>query len=406
MFFGENRITPLKDECCGCGACEQVCAKRAITMRRDEEGFMYPVLDGSLCVECGLCEKVCSMRHADRVKVPQGKPYLAVNRDGKTLSLSSSGGVFSIIADWVLERGGAVYGAAFDERMRLRHIGVENAQALSELRGSKYLQSDGRDVYTQIRNQLKGGRWVYYTGTGCQVAGLRLFLRKPYPNLICSDLICHGTPSQKAFDWMVSEIEQKYNGKIVKYLFRDKKVNGWSCNSSSSCLRIGDKIKYVGYDPIMTVYFNAFISSVMNREACYACPYATVERTGDITLSDYWGVKKYHKVANAHNGVSAILVNTEKGMSLLSELRDKMDLKETKIEWIADENKNLTQRTRRPEARTSFYEELDRNPQKLMRKYQPTNPLRSYVVFQIKKFCRKNRLLYSVLLKAQELIRK
>ena len=141
---------------------------------------------------------------------------------------------FSIIADWVLEKGGIVYGAAFDGHMMLRHVGVEDAQALSELRGSKYLQSDGCDVYTQIRNQLKNGRWVYYTGTGCQVAGLRLFLRKPYPNLICSDLICHGTPSQKVFDWVVSEMERKYNGKIVKYQFRDKKVNGWSCSSSSS----------------------------------------------------------------------------------------------------------------------------------------------------------------------------
>ena len=406
MFFGENRITPLKDRCCGCGACEQICAKHAITMRRDEEGFMYPVLDGSLCVECGLCETVCPMRHADCAKAAQGKPYLAVNRDGKTLWQSSSGGIFSIIADWVLEKGGIVYGAAFDGHMMLRHVGVEDAQALSELRGSKYLQSDGCDVYTQIRNQLKNGRWVYYTGTGCQVAGLRLFLRKPYPNLICSDLICHGTPSQKVFDWVVSEMERKYNGKIVKYQFRDKKVNGWSCSSSSSSLRIGDKIKYVGYDPIMMAYFNAFISGTMNREACYTCPCTTVERTGDITLSDYWGVKKYHKVENAYNGVSAILVNTEKGMSLLSELRDKMDLKETKIEWIADENKNLIQRTARPETRTSFYEELGKDPQMLMRKYQPTNLLRSYVVFQIKRLCRKNRLLYSVLLKAQELRRK
>lgn len=392
MFFGKNKITPANEMCCGCSACVQACTHHAITMHRDVDGFLYPVLDASKCVDCGSCESVCPMVFSAKVKNTKIQDaYWAVNNDSTILSKSSSGGIFTIIAKWVLDKGGIVYGAAFDENMQLQHIGIEEYSALYKLRGSKYLQSDNGNVFSCIRNELKKGRWVYYTGTGCQVAGLRLYLRKNFSTLICSDLICHGTPSQKAFDNVVHLLEAKYKGKLVRYSFRDKSVNGWSCSSSSS-LSINGNIKNICYDSIMNAYFNAFSKGVMNRESCYNCPYATMERTGDITLSDYWGIRKYHQIKGIESGVSAVLVNTDNGRILWSELSKFVNCGKTKQEWIATSNRNLIEHTPRPVTRDYFYSELEKSPNYLVNHYQD-NKYKNFIKFQIKRFCRKYKLL-------------
>lgn len=404
MFFHNNH-SPLKSDCCGCSACEQICKSHAITMQEDEEGFIYPIVNSSLCVECSACEKVCPMLHSDSVKCSKEDilAYAAINKDEETLQKSSSGGLFSAISKYVLDKGGIVYGAAFDDNFQLYHIGIEDSLSLDKLRGSKYLQSQNKNVYSEIKKQLKAGRWIYYTGTGCQVAGLKCFLKIAYPTLITSDLICHGTPSQKAFDFIISQMEHKYKGKIIKYSFRDKSVNGWSCSSSSSSIQIKGKIKYIGYDSIMSSYFNAFISGAMNRKACYHCPFTTVERTGDITLADYWGIKKYHSINNIYNGVSAILVNTEKGKSLLSEIKEKVTIIRTNIEWIADENKNLIRKTVQPTVRDTFYQQLNSNPTALMSSFQQ-NMCISFTVYHLKRMCKHNVYLFKTLMKIKNLL--
>ncbi|WP_303208985.1 Coenzyme F420 hydrogenase/dehydrogenase, beta subunit C-terminal domain [Bacteroides oleiciplenus] len=403
MFF--KNISPSKSDCCGCSACEQICRNHAITMQEDEEGFLYPIVDSLLCIECSACEKVCPMLHSGSVKnrIEDTEAYAAINRNEETLQQSSSGGIFSAISISILEKEGVVYGAAFDNNLQLYHIGVEDIRSLNKLRGSKYLQSQNRNVYSEIKEQLKAGRWVYYTGTGCQVAGLKCFLRRPYSTLITSDLICHGTPSHKVFDFIVSQMEHKYKGKVIKYSFRDKSINGWSCNSSSSNIQRKDGIKHIGYDPVMNSYFNAFISNAMNRKTCYHCPFATVERTGDITLADYWGVKKYHAINNNYNGVSAILVNTENGEKLLDEIKEKITIIKTNIEWIADENKNLTEKTTQPISRDTFYQKLSNNPTALMNSFQ-RNKLKSYTIYHIKRICKHNACLFGILMKIRDLL--
>lgn len=391
MFFGENRITPQKENCCGCSACVHVCKKQALTMLPDNEGFFYPVLDSKKCVECGICAQVCPFFNKMKQDNSCQKAYVAINRNKEELFQSSSGGIFSLIAKWVLAHHGIVFGAAFDEQMQLHHIGIEDKHELDLLRGSKYLQSDNGKVYCIIREELKKGRWVYYTGTACQVAGLRLFLRKDYPTLICSDLICHGTPSQKAFTTMIKLLEAKYKGSVVKYAFRDKAVNGWSC-SSSCYIHKKRYIKYVQFDSIMNAYFKAFISGSMSRESCYNCPYTTLSRVGDITLSDYWGVSKFHQIIDAHEGVSAVLVNTERGAQIFAELRNKLCIEDTKVEWMAINNRNLVERTVRPKVRDVFYHQLEANPQNIIKCFRG-NFLKEYCVFTIKRICRKNKFL-------------
>lgn len=233
-------------DCCGCRACEHVCAHHAIQMKPNEEGFLYPVLDGSKCVDCGLCEKVCPMMNPIKAQNEEGTAWVAQNLDIEDLKTSSSGGGFIAIAKYVLSQGGVVYGAAYQDGPIVAHERVDDIAKLERLKGSKYVQSDTRDAYSNVKIDLKDGRMVYFVGTPCQVAGLKLFLRKDYDNLITSDLICHGTPSPKIFQNTINHIEKKLNADFEDYSFRDKKVRGWSCSSSSSYKsRANGKKKYI-----------------------------------------------------------------------------------------------------------------------------------------------------------------
>ena len=382
MFF--KGTMPKQENCCGCEACRSICPKSAISMTEDKDRFILPRVDAKLCIECGLCEKVCPMYHShNAVSVPEGSAYAAVSKNTIELSQSSSGGVFSLIADLILSKSGFIAGASFDNTLTLRHIVTDNHEDLSRLRGSKYLQSRIGNTYADIRNILNTNKSVYFVGTGCQVAGLKLFLRKDYPNLITSDILCHGVPPQSVFNEMIKAVEAKYQGRIEKYSFRDKSVWGWSCSSSSN-IKIGSKLTYLGNEPLQQAYFNAFIKADNYRESCYVCPYAQRNRAGDITLGDFWGVEKYVSVKNIGNGVSAILVNTEKGERLLNQIKDKMDLYPASINYIEKINRTLVEPTSRPEARDIFFKKFKENPENtLMGYYKPSK--KHDLVYSIKR---------------------
>lgn len=344
--------------CIECRACVQICAKSAIDMCQNEEGFSYPVVDTNTCTDCGLCTKVCPTLHSELVKWPTGKVYAAQSNDDKTLMGSSSGGVFTLIAEYVIKKlDGIVYGAAWDEGMQLHHIGVERLDDLAKLRGSKYVHSDIGHSFNEIRDYLRNGRWVYFVGTPCQVAGLRLFLRKEYETLLTSDLICHGTPSQKLFNMFLHQIELERNGKVIDYNFRDKKVFGWTCASSSSSLEKNGKSSYLFYDKNMRSYFNAFLKGHITRQDCYECKFACTSRVGDITLADYWGINKQHpEFPQIRKGVSLILVNSKKGESVIDTIRNKMILFDSTIEKVLQTtNHNLHSPTPKPAERNDAY---------------------------------------------------
>lgn len=351
-------LTHDSSDCCGCRACEQACAHKALRFDEDKEGFLYPVLDASLCVDCGLCGKVCPMMQSEKVQHEEGKAYVAQNLNQDDLETSSSGGGFIAIAKFVLAKGGVVYGAAYQDGPLVAHERVDDVAGLERLKGSKYVQSDTRNVYSLVKKDLREGKWVYFTGTPCQVAGLRLFLRKEYENLITSDLICHGTPSPRILQNTVRHIEKSLNADFEDYSFRDKRVRGWSCSSSSSYkMRATNKSIYLNYSKDMEAYFKAFISGHLMRMNCYKCPFANSHRCGDITLADFWGVRtKMPDFPHIHKGVSLLILNSEKGKRLFGQLKDDFYIRPVSMEDAIETNANLRQPTPWSEERRTSYE--------------------------------------------------
>ena len=201
-----------KKECCGCNACVQSCPKKCIVMARDEEGFLYPEVDYSQCVECGLCEKACPILNAEKKQDMVLKCYVAYAKDESIRLQSSSGGVFTLLAEAILQKQGIVFGASLDENMQVKHISIDNVADLSLLRGSKYVQSDIGNTYIEVKKNLENGRQVLFSGTACQIAGLKQYLRKDFENLYTIDILCHGVPSPKVWDlylqWQKEEMQK------------------------------------------------------------------------------------------------------------------------------------------------------------------------------------------------------
>ena len=216
-----------KERCYGCEACRQVCPKQGISMKEDEEGFLYPFVDQTSCIDCGACENICISNQKGKKDSGVKAAYIAFSKDEAIRMNSSSGGAFSILASSVLQTGGLVFGAVFDENNTVHHIGIRNEEDLSLLRGSKYLQSRIEDTYCETKDALDNGRFVLFSGTGCQIAGLMSFLKKDYPNLLLVDVVCHGVPSPKVWLRYLSELESRFGGKTNHIEFRNKK-NGWS----------------------------------------------------------------------------------------------------------------------------------------------------------------------------------
>ena len=395
-------------ECCGCRACEQICSHNALRFNEDKEGFLYPVLDAGKCVDCGLCEKVCPMMKPSEVMYEEGEAYAAQYSNVEDLKTSSSGGGFIAIAKYVIANNGVVYGAAYQNGPKVAHERVDCLNGLERLKGSKYVQSDTMDTYKHIREDLKSGRIVYFTGTPCQVAGLRLFLRKDYENLITSDVICHGTPSPKIFEHTVNHIEKELDADFVDYSFRDKRIRGWSCSSSSSSYKsnANSKIVFLKYSKFMEAYFNAFISGHLMRMNCYQCPFAQRRRCGDITLADFWGVRnRLPDFPNIHKGVSLLLANSDKGKDLLEKLKSKFYINSIPMDMAVETNANLRQPTPYSNEREQSYSLAFDNYDAFVAKYNHGNNFINELKVDVEYFIRKNQWLFNLVSKAKKMIK-
>ena len=330
-------LTVDYEKCTGCGACVQCCPKRCISWTQREFGFRYPQIDKDACVNCGLCEKVCPIDKALEVSDEQ-KAYAAVHKDDEVLAKSTSGGAFTAIADAIFAQGGIVYGAAMRDGMQVKHIRTSGKDDFEGLRSSKYLQSDTGTTYQMVEQDLKQGKTVLYSGTPCQIDGLKNFLRKDYENLYTADIVCHGVGSQAYFDKYMDYARERY-GKIKALRFRSKEYAGWSCGvvvvvDSSDCLK---KIPYRDFD---NYYYSYFLSGDIYRKSCYSCKYANTNRVGDFTLGDYWGVEALNLPLQTENGCSLLLVNNQHAMQLLDEI-ESLDRVETTVEQAAHCNKQL-----------------------------------------------------------------
>ena len=331
-------LTVDYEKCTGCGACVQRCPKQCISWTQREFGFRYPQIDKDACVNCGQCEKVCPIDKALEVSAEQ-KAYAAVHKDDEVLAKSTSGGAFTAIADAVFAQDGIVYGAAMLDGMQVKHIRTSGKDDFEGLRSSKYLQSDTGTTYQMVEQDLKQGKTVLYSGTPCQIDGLKNFLGKDYENLYTVDIVCHGVGSQAYFDKYMDYARERY-GKIKALRFRSKEYAGWSCGGGVVVVDSSDCLKKIPYRDFDNYYYSYFLSGDIYRKSCYSCKYANTNRVGDFTLGDYWGVEALNLPLQTENGCSLLLVNNRHAMQLLDEI-ESLDRVETTVEQAAHCNKQL-----------------------------------------------------------------
>lgn len=306
-----------KKDCCGCTACLAVCPRQCIRMTTDEEGFAYPVTDTKSCIDCGLCEKVCPCLHPGISKEPV-QSYASVHREEEIRLNSSSGGLFTALAEVTIRNGGVVFGARFDQDFNVIHDYTETLEGLSAFRGSKYVQSEMRDCFRQAEHFLKEGREVLFSGVSCQIAGLHAFLRREYQHLTTLDILCHGVASPEVWkSFLQPYIAAQQPLPLEQVTFRDKQ-NGWK--RYDLCLRFAGKELRFNREtnPYMTGYF----ANLYLRPACHDCPRRGFSAGSDLTLGDCWGIEKQppQPYCADDKGVSLVMVHTPKGAERMQQL--------------------------------------------------------------------------------------
>lgn len=354
-----------KNKCSGCGACENVCKRNAISMKPDSYGFLYPSIDPSQCVKCGECVRVCDFRKDDSHFEDKYEYYGVVNKNHETLFNSSSGGAFSALAEWTLQQGGVVYGCALNSELMPEIVCVDKTEDLSILHGSKYVQANVNYSYRNVLNKLKEGCLVLFSGTPCQCAALRSYLKTPYDNLFCVELLCHGVPNSIMYADFLRQIEKRIHGKIETINFRNKKL-GWGALLKVAYKTKKGKNKEAYYKPEeFSYYYNFFYRSLFFRESCYFCKYANRNRQSDFTIGDFWGGQSYCPSYNATEGISVLIAKGDKAISIVPSLRNYLNLKAVKLEDIASQNKQvLLPSSKDPEYEKEIEQYLNLGPDK------------------------------------------
>lgn len=346
----------IKDKkyCCGCSACVQRCPKQCISLYEDEEGFLYPKVDVATCIDCGICEKVCPVINQDETRKPL-KVYAAKNRDEEIRRQSSSGGIFTSLAEAVIREGGVVFGAKFDKEWNVIHAWTDTIEGIADFRGSKYVQSTIGNTYREAREFLKQDRKVLFSGTPCQIAGLRKFLRKEYDNLLTVDVVCHGVPSPLVWRKYLEETRENLRAErdagkntvssslmempvITGISFRDK-THGWK--------KYGFRLRYAASEAAENsvsisanddstllhpfpdnVFMKGFLKNLYLRPSCYSCAARSGKSGSDISIADFWGVQNYYPEFDDDRGIGLVLVNTDKGRKVY-ELINANDIEST-----------------------------------------------------------------------------
>lgn len=336
-------------DCCGCGTCAAACPKHAITMAADSAGFLFPQIDERLCVLCGMCKNVCAFQQENTPYTPLAA-YALARKDTDARKLSASGGAFSVFAEQTLSNGGVVFGAAWnleDMVLVLRHRMATSLDDLAPLRGSKYVQSDLGDTFIQARRQLESGKKVLYSGTPCQIAALKSFLKKDYDNLLTVDLVCHGVPNVQMFQGYLKVLEKQFHGKIIDFNFRFKNED-WGEDALICFLNSRGERQSKIIPRYESSYYDYFFQNLILRDSCHNCSYAGKQHPADLTVADFWGLTDEHpeiaeiwKELDINSGISALIVNTKKGEKFFSECVDEFNWISSTFEKVSKQNPQL-----------------------------------------------------------------
>lgn len=327
-----------KSQCCGCSACYSICPVNAIVMEYDEEGFCYPRIEEAKCIKCKKCESVCPPKK-ERICVEPKNIYASKNKDESVRAKSSSGGLFSLLAEYVEKENGVIYGAAYDDDFNVKHMRAQTLDEWKKFCVSKYVASDIVDIYEQVKYDLQAGKKVLFSGTPCQVDGLKRYIQmtKTSPcDLITCDIVCHGTPSPKIWSEYLALISRCYSTQIGHISFRNKKEVGWH----NSTLTIWDTNRNIllSEGQVKNFYFQLFFCHEILRPHCHKCEYANYYRPGDITLGDYWGIEKEYPMFDDDKGVSLVMINTVKGIEIWDKIKEKVDFIEVSKEQCRQPN--------------------------------------------------------------------
>jgi coenzyme F420-reducing hydrogenase beta subunit len=387
-----------KEECCGCGACYDSCNSNAIVWMTDEEGFSYPSVNRDVCTDCGLCERVCPIINKtsliDRHKDYSPTVYGVYHKDDEIRVSSTSGGAFWGLAEGFVKTDGYVSGAIFHDHFHVRHYLTNDLEELKKIKGSKYVQSDCRGIYRQIKKILMSGGKVMATGLPCQIAALHQYLGKEYENLITVDLICHSVPSPMVFERYISYLEDKYGSTVAKYHPKNKEYGGWHKYAFKATFENGKVYHKNGYDD---KYVKAFVGSdnICARPSCFECPFKNVPQPSDITIGDFWGIDKIDPSFDSPKGVSKIVVNSAKGAMYFDGLNS-FESRQYDVDVSIYNNPpsyTMLRAVNRPDAqrRSSFMKDVKEIPfDKCISKYYPVDRTKKFKdsIFKIKRYVR------------------
>lgn len=383
-----------KEMCTGCGACYNICPVGAIKIGCDQYGFYKPVIDINKCTGCGFCGKICPLDNYQSIN-NKPKAYALINKDEQTRFKCASGGAFAAFAKYILAQNGIVYGVVWSEDIVAVHDRAENENQLIKMYSSKYVQANTKDSFKQTKKDLEKGKKVLYSGTPCQIAGLKSFLGKEYENLVTVDLICHGVPSSLIFEKYKKEFHKKRSDEKLKNINFRSKINGWGgdifCNIETN------KNQYIK-KALKDSYMKAFLFDIAINNSCLNCQFNQIPRIADITIGDFWGVDDYDSSLNDNKGTSIVLVNNEKGRILLNQIEPNCRIQEVPLEVVKKRNPNINSSSKAHKHRKKFLEDVcikNRSLEKTVKKYAKI-PLHIIIYRMLPQFV-KNFIKYNIL---------
>ncbi|MBD5232773.1 MAG: 4Fe-4S binding protein [Bacteroidales bacterium] len=345
-----------KTQCTGCGACSAICPHSCIAMCEDNLGFKMPVVDLNRCIHCDLCKRACPVLNAGApVEKAPLKMLAAKNTNSRVAAKSSSGGAFSAFAESIIDKKGIVYGVELNSDLKAVHVRIDDIANLSRIQSSKYIQSNATPAYPLVKEDLKAGKDVLFSGTPCQIAALRQYLRKDYPNLLCVEVICHGVPSNLAFQKYIDTLQDRHRQRIISVNFRDKS-KGWDNYHITFTFEGGKQFSQRASE---NLYCKGYVSNLFVRESCTDCKFKAFKSGADITLGDMWGIEHILPSYNTDNGVSMISINTPVGQAAFDEVISRIkDCADVAYEDVKKYNACIYQSVPAHPARVSVLEKM------------------------------------------------